>query len=59
MIRRDFYTGLFLLLAGGLLVAAYLYISLSRFSRNTEIYYADSTDVGGLQEGVRRFPVGG
>lgn len=51
MIRRDFYTGLFLLLAGGLLVAAYLYISLSRFSRNTEIYYADSTDVGGLQEG--------
>lgn len=51
MIRRDFYTGLFLLLAGGLLLAAYLYSSLSRFSRNTEIYYADAMDVGGLQEG--------
>jgi phospholipid/cholesterol/gamma-HCH transport system substrate-binding protein len=51
MIRRDFYTGLFLLLAGGLLLAGYLYSSLFRFTRNTEIYYADAVDVGGLQEG--------
>ena len=51
MIRRDFYTGLFLLLAGGLLVGAYLYSSLSRSSRNAQTYYADAVDVGGLQEG--------
>ena len=51
MIRRDFYTGLFLLLAGGLLLGAYLYSSLSRSSRNTQTYYADAVDVGGLQEG--------
>ncbi|MDQ2980624.1 MAG: MlaD family protein, partial [Acidobacteriota bacterium] len=41
----------FLLLAGGLLLAGYLYTSLFRFSRNAETYYADAADVGGLQEG--------
>lgn len=51
MIRRDFYTGLFLLLAGALLLTAYLYSSLTRFSRNADTYYADATDVAGLQEG--------
>lgn len=52
MIRRDFYTGLFLLLAGGLLLTAYLYSSLTHFSRNTETYYADATEVAGLEEGT-------
>ena len=52
MIRRDFYTGLFLLLAGGLLLTAYLYSSLTHFSRNTHTYYADATEVAGLEEGT-------
>ena len=51
MIRRDFYTGLFLLLAGGLLLAAYLYSSLTHFSRNVNTYYADGPDIAGLEEG--------
>ncbi len=51
MIRRDFYTGLFLLLAGALLLAGYLYSSLTHFSRNIDIYYADGTDIAGLEEG--------
>lgn len=51
MMRRDFYTGLFLLLAGGLLLSAYLYSSLTHFSRNIDTYYADGRDIAGLEEG--------
>jgi virulence factor Mce-like protein len=52
MRRRDFFTGLFLLLAGGLLLTAYLYSSLTQFSRNTNTYFADATEVAGLEEGT-------
>lgn len=49
--RRDFYTGLFLLVSVVLLVAAYLRSSMTHFTRNVETYYADGTDVAGLEEG--------
>lgn len=51
MNRRDYYTGLFLLISGALLLAAYLHSSLTHFSRNTDTYYADGTDISGLEEG--------
>jgi phospholipid/cholesterol/gamma-HCH transport system substrate-binding protein len=49
--RRDFMTGLFLLLAGGLLLTAYLYSTLTHFARKASTYYADGPDIGGLEEG--------
>lgn len=49
--RRDFYTGLFLLVSILLLVGAYLRSSMTHFTRNVEIYYADGTDIAGLEEG--------
>ena len=52
MKRRDFITGLFLLAAGGLLLAAYLYSSLTHFSRKASTYYADGADIGGVEEGT-------
>jgi phospholipid/cholesterol/gamma-HCH transport system substrate-binding protein len=51
MKRRDFATGLFLLAAGGLLLAAYLYSSLTHYARKASTYYADGPDIGGLEEG--------
>ena len=51
MNRRDFTTGLFLLLAGALLLSAYLYSTLTHFSRDASTYYADGRDIGGLEEG--------
>ncbi len=49
--RRDFYTGLFLLVSAALLVAAYLHSSMAHFTRNVQTYYADGTDIAGLEEG--------
>ena len=49
--RRDFYTGLFLLVSAALLLAAYLRSSMTHFTRNVTTYYADGTDIAGLEEG--------
>ena len=49
--RRDFYTGVFLLLSAALLLAAYLRSSMTHFTRNVETYVADGTDIAGLEEG--------
>jgi phospholipid/cholesterol/gamma-HCH transport system substrate-binding protein len=49
--RRDFYTGLFLLVSILLLVGAYLRSSMTHFTRNVKTYYADGTDIAGLEEG--------
>jgi ABC-type transporter Mla subunit MlaD len=49
--RRDFYTGLFLLATAVLLLAAYLHSSMTHFTRDAETYYADGTDIAGLEEG--------
>lgn len=55
MNRRDFYTGLFLLVAGGLLLSAYLYSSLTHYSRKASTFYADGPDIGGVEEGTAVF----
>jgi virulence factor Mce-like protein len=49
--RRDFYTGLFLLVSAALLLAVYLRSSMTHFTRNVMTYYADGTDIAGLEEG--------
>jgi len=49
--RRDFWTGLFLLLSILILVGAYLRSSMTHFTRNVETYYADGVDIAGLEEG--------
>jgi ABC-type transporter Mla subunit MlaD len=49
--RRDFWTGLFLILSFLILVGAYLRSSMTHFTRNVATYYADGTDVAGLEEG--------
>jgi ABC-type transporter Mla subunit MlaD len=49
--RRDFWTGLFLLLSLLILVGAYLRSSMTHYTRNVATYYADGTDIAGLEEG--------
>ena len=49
--RRDFWTGLFVLLSVLILVGAYLRSSMTHFTRNVATYYADGTDIAGLEEG--------
>lgn len=49
--RRDFWTGVFLLIAILVLVGAYLRSSMTHFTRNVTTYFADGTDIAGLEEG--------
>ena len=52
MNRRDFWAGLFVLVAGALLLGAYLFSSLRHFTRHTTKYIVEAREISGVSEGT-------
>jgi len=51
-LKRDFWTGIFVLLGLASLVSGYTTLFVGEVTQNLDIYYLDATDVTGITEGV-------